>query len=379
MRAEMRWAAAALGCFVGVSAGAATPMSGESVRIRAGEVVQGDRYVAGGSVDIVGRLEGDLLAAGATISVPGEVTGDILAGGSVVTLGGHVGEAARVTSSQMIVTGTVDGDLVFCGGTLQIAPGARIGGDLWVFGGAADVQGEVAGSLLARAGRVTLSGRVGRNADVETDEFTVDPQASIGGDLRYLARRPPKTGLDPLVAGRVTRVEPKKQDERSGLSPWRVAFWLIRLLGALLVGLLALRLWPARSAGSAAAVAREPGMALGIGLGTGLVVPIAAAILVVISLFVATPLAVILWVLVAVGFYLGKLPVGLWIGGRLLRRSGSDRPRPAALLLGMGLLYLVFLVPYLGILVWFVSSFVGLGAIVLAAYRTRVGGTQAPA
>jgi hypothetical protein len=120
-------------------------------------------------------------------------------------------------------------------------------------------------------------------------------------------------------------------------------------------------------------------MALGIGLGTGLVLPIAAAILAVISLLVATPLAVILWVLVAVGFYLGKLPVGLWIGGRLLRRSGSDRPRPAALLLGMGLLYLVFLVPYLGILVWFVSSFVGLGAIVLAAYRTRVGGTQAPA
>ena len=378
MRAEMRWAAAALGCLVGASTGAATPMKGENVRIRAGEVVQGDRYVAGNSVDVVGRLEGDLLGAGATISVPGEVTGDVLVGGSMVTLGGHVGEAARVAASQMIVSGTVDGDLVFCGGNLQIAPGARIGGDLWVFSGAVDVQGEVAGSLLARTGRLTLSGHVGRTADVETDEFSVDPQASIGGDLRYLARRPPKAGLDKVVAGRVERVEPEKQDKRSGLSPWSIGLWLIKLLGALLVGLLALRLWPARSAGSAAAVAREPGMALGIGLGTGLVLPIAAAILVVISLLVATPLAVILWVLVAVGFYLGKLPVGLWIGDRLLRRAGSDRPRPSALLLGVGLLYLAFLVPYLGTLVWFVSSFVGLGAIVLAAYRARAV-TQAPA
>jgi cytoskeletal protein CcmA (bactofilin family) len=374
----MRWAAAALGCLVGASANAATPMSGENVRIRQGEVVQGDRYVAGGSVDVLGRLEGDLLAAGAMISVPGEVTGDVLAGGSVVTLGGHIGEAARVTGSQMIVTGTVDGDLVFCGGNLQIAPSARIGGDLWVFSGAVDVQGEVAGSLLARTGRLTLSGRVGRNADVETDEFVVDPQASIGGDLRYLARRPPKSDLDSLVTGRVERVEPKKQDKGSVLSAWSIGIWLIKLLGALLVGLLALRVWPARSAGSAAAVAREPGMALGIGLGTGLVLPIAAVILVVISLLVATPLAVIVWVLVAVGFYLGKLPVGLWIGDRLLRRGASDRPRPLALLLGVGLLYLVFLVPYLGTFVWFVASFVGLGAIVLAAYRAREV-TQAPA
>jgi cytoskeletal protein CcmA (bactofilin family) len=119
----------------------------------------------------------------------------------------------------MIVTGRVDGDLVFCGGTLQIAPGARIGGDLWVFSGAADVQGEVAGACWRGPAASPFPGGWGDNADVETDEFTVDPQASIGGDLRYLARRPPKTGLDPWWRAGVTRVEPKKQNEPSGLSP----------------------------------------------------------------------------------------------------------------------------------------------------------------
>jgi cytoskeletal protein CcmA (bactofilin family) len=344
-------------------------MQGETVRIAVGEVVQGDRYVAGGSVDVAGRLEGDLLAAGATISVTGEVTGDVFVAGSVVTIGGRVGEALRVMGSQTIVTGTVEGDLVFVGGNVQITSGAKIAGDLWVFGGAVDMQGEVGGSLLARAGRVALSGRVAKNADVETDEFTVDPQAWIGGDLRYVARRPPTTPLDPLVAGRVERAEPKKEDERSGPSAFGIAFWLVRLLGTVVVGLLVLRLWPARAAGTASTIGREPGMALGIGLGAGLVVPLAAVILAVLSLFVAAPLAVILCVLVAIGLYLGKLPVALWIGERLFRRGASDRPRPAALLLGVGLLYIAFATPYVGTLLWFLAAFLGLGAIVLGSFR----------
>ena len=369
MRAGMRWTVATMSCLLGVSAQAATAMKGETVRIPAGEVAVGDRYVAGGSVEVMGRLEGDLLAASASISVPGEVTGNVNAGGSIVTIGGHVGKAVRVVGSTTFVTGTIDGDLIFVGASLTVSPGARVNGDVWAFSGDVTVGGDVGGDLLVRSGRLVLTGHVGGSADVEVDALTVDGQARIEGDLRYVARRPPTTALPPVVAGRIERVEPKKEEESSGLTVWGVAFWLIRLLGAALLGLLCLRLFPARSAGTAASVGREPAMALGVGLGTGLVVPLAAAILAVISLFVAAPLAVILWLLVAVGLYLGKLPVALWIGQRLLRRPAAEAPGPAALLLGVLLLYLAFATPYVGTLLWFISAFVGLGAIVLGFFR----------
>ena len=67
----------------------------------------------------------------------------------------------------------------------------------------------------------------------------------------------------------------------------------------------------------------------------------------------------------------------LWFGGqrlheRLLRRQAGDRPRPAPLLLGVLLLYLVFALPYgVGTLLWFLAAFLGLGAIVLTVYRAR--------
>jgi hypothetical protein len=135
------------------------------------------------------------------------------------------------------------------------------------------------------------------------------------------------------------------------------------------VGLVALRLWPGRSAGSAHAIGREPAMALGVGLGAGLVLPLAALLTAVISLLIGAPLAIIVWLLAAIGLYLGKLPVALWIGERLLPGRNAERPRPMALVLGVLLLYLVFATPYLGTLLWFVAAFVGLGAIVLASWR----------
>jgi hypothetical protein len=111
-------------------------------------------------------------------------------------------------------------------------------------------------------------------------------------------------------------------------------------------------------------------MSLGIGLGAGLVLPLAAAIAAGITLLVGAPLAIIVCLAVLVGFYLGKLPVALWIGERLLRRkTATGRPRAAALLIGIVILYVVFTVPYLGAFLWFVASFVGLGAIVLASWR----------
>jgi cytoskeletal protein CcmA (bactofilin family) len=331
-------------------------------------------------VDLSGRLEGDLVSAAATLSIPGEVTGDVLAGGSVVTLAGHAGDSVRVMASQLFVTGRVDGDLLFFGGSVQIAPGARIGGDLWVFGGDLSLGGEVAGALRVHAGRLVLTGRVGRDADVEVDAFTADPQAAIGGDLRYRARREPTTPLDPLVGGTVERLAPKKEERRAGLSVWRIAVWLVRLLGAAAVGLVALRLWPGRAAGSAHAIGREPVMAFGLGLGAGLVLPLAALLVALLSLLIGAPFAIIVWLLAAIGLYLGKLPVALWIGERLLpggAGGSAKRPRPLALLLGVLLLYLLFATPYLGTLLWFVAAFVGLGAIVLASWR-RPQVTAAP-
>jgi cytoskeletal protein CcmA (bactofilin family) len=306
------------------------------------------------------------------ISIPGEITGDAHVAASVLTIGGHVGEAVRAMGSQMIVTGTIDGDLLYLGSTLEIAPGARIGGDLWVLGAKATIAGDVAGDLRVKGGRLVLSGRVGRSADVEVDGFTVDPSARIGGDLRYEARRSPATPLESVVAGKVERVEPEeeKEEARWGPSVGSVVLWLLKLLGAAVVGLVALRLWPARSARSAAAIGREPVMSLGIGLGAGLVLPLAAAIAAGITLLVGAPLAIIVCLAVLVGFYLGKLPVALWIGERLLRRkTATGRPRAAALLIGIVILYVVFTVPYLGAFLWFVASFVGLGAIVLASWR----------
>jgi len=70
--------------------------SGDIVTVASGEVIDGDLYVAGGTIIIDGTINGDLIAAGGTITVNGMVDGSIMAAGGTVNINGEVTRAVRV-------------------------------------------------------------------------------------------------------------------------------------------------------------------------------------------------------------------------------------------------------------------------------------------
>ena len=73
-----------------------------------------------------------------------------------------------------------------------------------------------------------------------------------------------------------------------------------------------------------------------------------------------------------------KIPVAVWAGGRLLAWAGRPDASPyLALLIGVVLLYLLFQSPYIGWLIWFIATWLGLGTMVLTGFgylQTRDAG-----
>jgi hypothetical protein len=137
----------------GASVELAQPVAGDLIaaagRIRVVQPVAQDAALAAGEVAVQARIGQDLRAAGGRVAVSAPVGGEAhlvgvsvrlergadvagpawLAGGEVQLLG-RVGGGAKVFAGTLVVEGTVQGDLQVTAENVEIRPGAQLGGAL---------------------------------------------------------------------------------------------------------------------------------------------------------------------------------------------------------------------------------------------------------
>jgi len=362
---------------------------GEHFSIARDRILHGDRYAFGNTIDVLGRLEGDLVGGAQFVVIDGEVTGDLAVGASTVEIRGTVGDTVRVWAGSLDITGTVEGDVVFFGGMVRVRDGARITGRLLDYGGEARIQGDVGGDVQfggtklllegiihggvdTTAGEVILDGHIGDDTRIKADTIEIREGARLGGDLSYVSRRELHVP-DGVVAGEVAYEEQVDDDEEDdgGLTVFGAIWWLWFTGSAMAAGLISVRIGRDFAPFALRAIDNEALVGGLVGFATFLLVPAACFVA-----LLLLPLGLVGFILFLVALYLAKLPVALWIGSRLLRLAGRSDPSPyLAIVLGVLLLYLAFELPYVGLLLKLVTTFLGLGTIVLAA-RARIQSRQ---
>ena len=357
-------------------AGAQGAEAAAAVTVPSGEVREGDLYAAGETVRIDGQLAGDLLALGQRVLVDGRVDGDLFAAGRTIDLRGPVGDAARVAGDQLTVDTTIDGDLVAAGNRLQLLDGAVVRGRLMATGSIVEVEGTVEENLLVAAGEIIVRGTVRGDARVVADRLELAPGARIDGDLDYRTRTPLSAEEAARVGGAVRHREPVRDEDSDRGWVGRVFrswFWGWQFGSALLVGLLLVALVPRVVQQLVSSIQAESTLGALLGFGAFLIVPIAAVV--VMLTVVGVPIGLIVMLLFGVALYLAKLPIAACAGEWLLARAGWPDASPyAAMAAGVLALYLLFAVPWLGGLGWLAATWLGFGAMVLTGRRYLVGG-----
>ncbi|MFB6137405.1 MAG: polymer-forming cytoskeletal protein [Halobacteriaceae archaeon] len=290
--------------------------------------------------------------------VPAPVAAEEPVGGTVVVAEGEtVSGDLHVVAERVLIAGTVTGDLDVVAGSLIIE--GTVEGSVDGAVGSARVSGTVEGDLHVGAGSVIVSGNVGGTARLGADSITFLPGATIDGDLRYDAGR--LTGLDNVaVGGQVVRAE-------SVDGPWSVpavptwAGTLYLLLANLALGAVLLALLPDASTGVVARVRDRTLRSGGAGLLTLVATPVVLALLALTVMGIPVALLGLGAFLAAmwVGLVYGCIAVGAWL---LSLRDVEDRW--IALVLGVPVVALVGAVPWLGGIVQFlVLLLLGLGAV----------------
>ena len=363
-------------CFTSSPVLAADLRSGDTVTVASGDVVDDDLYVAGGSIVIDGTINGDLWAVGRDVTINGTVNGSLVAVAQTVEVNGDVARAARLAGEMLVIRGRVNGDLIAFGGSLGIASTAEVGGDLLLGVGNARIDGLIEGDVKGGAGEVTITDGVHGDVELEVDNLTITSTANIKGDLTYTSEEEADIQSGAQVGGTTTHNVPEVEEPAEAAAAVAiagavmgkvVAFLMILVIGIILI--LAAPRWMASMADS---IRAKPLLSLGWGAAMLFAVPIAA--IVVCFTVIGIPVGLIALAVWGIAIYLSQIPVALLIGRLILRRLGDVESKGlliGALALGLVILIILRVIPFVGFWVWLATALFGLGAVVVAQTRLR--------
>jgi cytoskeletal protein CcmA (bactofilin family) len=311
---------------------------------------------------------------------PGLAAADTRAGGTVVIAEGESVNGLSATGGTVIVRGTVDGDLRAYGGDVRVAESGEVTGKVRAYGSSVRIDGTVGENVLAYAGSVTLgetasvdqsfgaiagdvtiAGEVGGDANVFAGSITLASTASIDEDLTY------EGSLDDR-GGEVGGVKQQTQELAlfPPIGPLSILFGVLMFFANLLLGSILLYLGPRFADAAHETSVNEPLRTVGTGL-AALVATVLAAVLFALMI-IGIPIAVALLMAVVVlgwmaGVY-GRYVVGAW----LLSYTSQDS-QYLSLLVGVLLVGLLGIVPFLGFAVRAVVLLLGAGVVTLGFVR----------
>ncbi len=316
-------------------------LTGENVEIRG--IVNGDVYAIGGVVDLTGKINGDLIAIGGDVNIDGEVSDD-----------------ARIIAQNVKVTGKVGKNLTTLAEKTGVEGQGLISGGIATFSKELNISGRTLGQINAGAKVIYLENLVGGPVELWVDTLNIGNSASIKENLNYHSDKDANVSASATVSGQVTRTALPQFEKRESMSEkTNLPFKVISFLGALLLGMVTIKLFP-KFISQVLEIYNKDTLKSGlIGFALLILLPI-ISILTFITI-IGIPLSIFNILFYFIFLYVAKIFAALFIGKKLLPTKSENW----RLVLGLFIIYVVSVVPVVGSLLASIAKIIGFGATYL--------------
>ena len=354
--------------------------------------IKGDVLIVGGNIDIGETIKGGLMLMGGNAYLTGEIGNDVsvfagrsifkgtirddaLAIGGRLDFDGDVHGDVRALAGKINLRKHIDGDVLGSAGIFRIEDSATITGKATIGGGKIRVGGHVVGDLRIGGGDVVIAGRIDGDVKIAARTIKVLPSARIKGNLTYHSPSAIQLSDQAEVGGDITYNQSDDMtDTEGGMFAAAGASHIILVIGLVLLAtafVLAIpKLFPALDRQS-----RGRNLTC---VGVGLAVLIGGPVL--ISLLFVSAIGIPLGILLIAVYFLmvitGQFGSSYVLGRRLItwsRHDATKRPlhRVGATALGLCILWLLAVIPVLGVIVVILATARGVGALVFECLELR--------
>ena len=362
---------------------AAEFLSGVEVLIGPDEVLNEDVYAFAGSIVVEGTINGDLIAAGEDIEVNGRINGDLIVAARSITVNGVVEDDIRAAGSSLQFLSLIGGDLITAGDEITIEPGSVIGEDLVASANTLVARGDVEGDLDLSVVEARIEGTVRGNVNaIVIERLILGPESVIEGELTYTSLNDLTMQSGAAVGGAVTKQVPVISifgNEFQDSALIRILSQIILqtqwFIGTLFVGLILIWLFPTTMRGVNSTLSKSPWKSLFVGVIVLSVAPVVFLIIMIVALsilgFAAFPIVAVPASMYASMLLLAKPAIAMSIGGYVAKRitKREDFTFRSALVIGAAILAVVGLIPYVDLIVGWLTLFLGFGMWLLFVYR----------
>jgi len=335
-------------------------------------------YTAGNIISINGDIEKSLYAGGNIITISGDVEGNICVGGNTIVIRGTVGDSVHAGGGNVLIEGEIKEDLFVGGGNITIAESASIGGDLIIGGGTIDIQGPVVGDILLGGGQVMINSKIGGNIEAKVEELILGSQAEIVGNLKYTSPKEADIEEGAAILGEIDYE--KKTIKKIGWpkSPG-VLFgiltltFLVKLLAMIAVGLVLIYLFRNMTQQVVKEGLTNFWSSLGRGFAALILTPIAAIILAitVIGIWLAGLVGIAYALIVFLASGLASVVFGSWLI-KVIKKRKEYKINWQAVVIGVIILKIIVLIPFVGWLVGLIFMLISLGALYRMTFQGLV-------
>ncbi|QQS23254.1 hypothetical protein IPM19_01665 [bacterium] len=323
-------------------------------------------YVAGASVFVNSAVTGDLYAAGGTITVENTIEQDAVVAGGTVILNSSVGGDVRVAGGTLTINGPVAGDLIVAGGVVTVTEKATVGGDLIVAGGQITLDGSVAGKAMINGGAVIVNSAITGPLRVTASESLMfGAKANVAQKISHKGIKE-ATVNEAATVGEIEFTQMKSHNNKAGAAIaaiFTIGF-VVKLLAAILAGLLLMKLLPLSSRRAVAKISDNPWANLGIGVLVLFVGPV--AVIFTLITFVGMYLAIIAFLVWLLALVLASLSSGVFVGSWIVQKLTKKTEMAfdwQALAIGVVALAVIKFIPIIGWLFVFVVLLMAFGAM----------------
>ncbi len=348
--------------------------TGQNIAVEADQTVAGDYYVSVGpfsQTTMSGKVEGDMYAFGGVVTANGEIKNDLTVIGGSAQMHATVTDDVRIVAGEVTVADHVGGDLFVLGGVLKVLSTASIDGDIIFYGGTASLSGQVKGSVVGAAEKISIDGTVGKNVDVTTTKsLELGDTAKIAGYVRYASTDELSRSANAEVKGEVQKVELPKILSEGVKKPtlFSVLPLLISLFSTLVLFLLFRRVLE-----SVVLKAHKQVLKVGMIGVCALFLPLLSILLMVTGLgfFIGVMILSLSLFIFVLGYTLAGVVLGSFIA-----KWFTNHPRVTLpfVVLGTLLIHVLLLIPYVGILGVLVCTVVTIGSLTMVLGQNAIKG-----